>query len=93
MWDLQQYVENNPELEALYRSGRSVPTADPRDPAGRPLGRPGLRPAELAERGLVTGDGVALVTPEEARELEHDWVGGGEGGGATGSEGTKVWAV
>ncbi len=79
MWDLQQYVDNNPELEALFRSGRHVPTADPLDPAGRPLGRAGLRPAELAERGLVTGDGVAAVTPEEARELEHDWVGRAEG--------------
>ncbi|KAG2452396.1 hypothetical protein HYH02_002639 [Chlamydomonas schloesseri] len=71
LWDLRQYVENNPELAALAASGRRIPVADPNDPAGRPLpaaegGASGLE----RSRGLA---GTAQMSPEEAEELELDW--------------------
>ncbi|KXZ43889.1 hypothetical protein GPECTOR_78g77 [Gonium pectorale] len=68
VWDLHQYVENNPEMAALYERRRRFPTADPDDPAGRPLS-----PEPLTGLERSAGQPLAVVGPEEAEELELDW--------------------
>ncbi|GFR51690.1 hypothetical protein Agub_g14133, partial [Astrephomene gubernaculifera] len=74
LWDLQQYVQNNPEMEALLQRGRRLPTADPTDPAGRPL--PPEPVSGLERSGALD---VALVEPREAEEAELDWAHVGSG--------------
>ncbi|PNW80120.1 hypothetical protein CHLRE_08g378750v5 [Chlamydomonas reinhardtii] len=69
LWDLQQYVDNNPELAALAASVRRIAVADPEDPAGRPLPGGGASGLDRS-RGLT---GAAHMSGQEAEELELDW--------------------
>ncbi|EFJ45938.1 hypothetical protein VOLCADRAFT_105735 [Volvox carteri f. nagariensis] len=96
LWDVYEYVENNPELQAMYERRRDFQVANPDDPAGRPL------PAQAAS-GLERSASLpeAVLAPEEANELELDW--GHIGRGALwrrrptrwlrGMDGVKDWDV
>ncbi|GIL52235.1 hypothetical protein Vafri_8159 [Volvox africanus] len=96
LWDLYQYVENNPELKEMYDKRRDFPTANPDDPVGRPIPAP---PVSGLERSA--GQPEAVMAPEEADELELDW--GHVGQGAIwcrrptrwlrGMDGVKDWDV
>ncbi|GIL79490.1 hypothetical protein Vretimale_18373 [Volvox reticuliferus] len=74
LWDLYQYVENNPELQEMYERRRDFPTAKPDDPAGRTIPVP---PVSGLERSA--GLPEAVMAPEEADELELDWGHVGQG--------------
>ncbi|GLC39093.1 hypothetical protein PLESTB_000008200 [Pleodorina starrii] len=68
LWDLYEYVENNPELQTMYERRRNFPMANPDDPAGRPL------PSQPVS-GLDRSAGLpeAVMAPQEAEELGLDW--------------------